>query len=307
MGHQKILSGLVALGVLAGCTTPDVGPQIAATSTAFAALKTATRPTLEAKSKAEFEAAEERMIQNGELIVLTTGDCLPEGLKQLDLKKPFKPCALQSQVDVVSGPVNASQVIALETGIEVYLASLLKLADATSATEIETQTAALIVAVQSLADKKNSASLTKLAAKATAEKERVAGAAGFVANQSRHRALAKAVRRAERQIKASSQTLYDYYVNNNPELIDAATSLNTKQIAMLKAAGIGNAAQHRAAIKDFRAAHTAFDTLYKADPGTWYAIFARAHTALHKRLQSGGDVDDLITTIDALEALKPTP
>lgn len=306
MTHQIVFASVAALGLVTACATPDVSAELKATTTAFEALKAATRPELEVQSKAELSAATEQMIKAKQLVLNTTGICQPVGaLTDKRLTTVPEPCGLQSLVKVNSKTITATQIIAFETALDVYLKSLLALAGASSADEIETQSGKLIYAVAALADVQPSPTLTRLAQAATDEKDRLSGAAGTVADQLRHQALAKAIRRGDKRIQSAVIEIYKFYENQNPALSNAALAVSAAENRMTTQRSTGTVAGYAESIQDLQAAYQTFEKLAKTDPGTWYQKFAKAHSALHAHIQSGGNIEDLMQAIDALIALKP--
>lgn len=306
MTHLTTFVGIAALSCLVACTTPDISAELEATSTAFDAMKAATRPALEAQSEVEVAAETDRMIEAKELVFRTSGVCLPAGiLESADFASPLTPCAFTSDVDVISGPINASQVIALETGLEAYLLSLSELADASSVAEVEAATDSFIDAFASLTLVKPFLSLAPLAQKITSEGERVSSGSSLLVKQLRHLALSKAVRQADSEISEAAAKIYSFYERRNPALSDAALALSSAEQTMTKARLKGSVAEYRASIQAFKEAFEVYTDLSKRDPSTWYQTFASAHSELNVQLQSGGGLDDLIAAINDLTALKP--
>lgn len=300
------LFGLLLLS--AGCTTPDVSQEINETQAAFDALVKNTRPAVAEESAQEILQAEEILVANGDQAVAVRGDCRPAAEAYgVPIAAYSGPCRLESQANLVQPgiPANATQVLALETALAAYLLALADLANATSVNDAQKHTANLIASLDALAARRVSPQVKRLAKAASEDKDRIVGAVGFVVNQYRHNALRRAVARAESVLEEAGPVLVAYHSKRNPAVERAAKALNDAQRRANEARENGSPAHHRAAIAEIKRTFAVREALASKDPALWYVRFLRAHTALHARLQGGGDLDDLSAAIDELAALKP--
>lgn len=183
------------VGLLAGCTTPDLGPSVQDAQTLLDAAAKSTAKPLEAQARRELAQSEAALAETDGRIVSLSPGCLQR--LNTDLALSVDQCRVVEHAKPLAGAVNATQVLFAQTVMRDYFAALSELTLAKSPAEIRANANALGAAIQDVSKSRDSAGLARLATKARARGPAVAAVLGFAAEQARAAAMRRTVRQAD--------------------------------------------------------------------------------------------------------------
>ncbi|WP_147114698.1 hypothetical protein [Tateyamaria sp. syn59] len=293
------LTLLLCSAALAGCTTPDVTSNIETAQTLTRELQKPLQASLAQRAAADRQAAEEALIARNKAVLDLSG-CDP--LDDIDPDAQMPDCRLISFADPTLGDVNAYSVLEFVDLLDGYFAALANLATSTTADSIQTQSAALLAALETTGQGRSDA-LGKLADFGARNKGTVPALSGFAANQYRTTALRRVVAKAHPVIVEGVTFASVYFDGEDSSMRKAQDRLLLAWQQADDAVRNKDPIAHRAAVKAMKSAHTEFRNEQGKSPATALKALARHHALLLDHLNGTRNSAEVLQTLSQIDEI----
>lgn len=305
LGPMRAQTGSALLLVVAACTTPDIGPDVAA----FGKAVTQSAEPI-AKQLQQEMAVEERRIRNrriaaGQSVYTVTPQCYFAGQGLVDANTAATGrCALEPTYTAELAQTEAARMNRLMGGLRAYLAALqaLQTHDGSASGQIAGQ---IVTQMNDLADTTDSRGLQRLALMLTSRQAAISGGVDIVVSQAQYSALRRAVTGADPAVTQVASILEAHFDNQpgNPH-IAATTRLRAAERRVQDLRNSGNPQAYGAALTQLEARIVEAERARQDSPSAALSSIAKTHRALANRLRRPADANELIGFLEQLNMLR---
>lgn len=297
---RKAIAAFALYFAVAGCTTPEIGVEIAALGEGGTAATDALKPELEALAEAEREALLDSAIADRDIVYRTTQGCAlyanrVPGASASD-------CQILNETLDAPAPGSARRALAQLETLGAYSKALTALAESNSPTEIGTATTAAVAAIDDLSKTPPGAGLADYAARLADRQTAIQTVATRAALQAKYNALRRVVHSADPAVGTVLDAVVAYYDQSVGVKEQAAfNAMKRAEDRMRDMRRTGSVAQYRESVASFETAFTAYKAAVESSPVELVTGFRNAHAALERRLQSPDDTDEIVAYLKQLK------
>lgn len=305
--ERGLLAGASCAALLAfcaGCTAPDLSPQIAQAQALVAATSEQTEPSLSAAAAEDLRVAERAAAERREVFVDLPTGCVAR--LATDLSNDVSDCQMRSFALPDDETVNAVQVQQALAAIDQYFVVLLDLATTDAPADIRAKADLLVAALEGSAGTRSTASLQQLAQAAGQRGPAVAASAGFLAERARVMALRRAMKEADGLIDELVRGMQPVLLRLGDPAADARGGVVAARGAYFAAQENGTVDQQVAAAARYRAA---VDAMHKSEAQSAIRrlyLVRDLHAAMLRRLTgtpSLAEIESLVAQIAEIKTL----
>ncbi len=299
---MRAFNVVVCCSVILGCTTPDVGPEVEAFSSAVSSTSTDYRRSLGISDTTVLDERIEAVIADRTRIVQPTADCasVVAEVEGADIAR----CTLDWSATTLPEGSLGRAALQLELVGE-YVSALALLASSKSSSEIASATGAAIASLGQLGSAAGSEGLSAVAASLKERTPGVTGVLSFALEQKRFRLLRQITSEADEPLQRILGSLEDTAIargERSPE--DAFGDMVAAKAAMDTAKLDGSDAEYRAGLQGFLAAHEEFVAFAKTGLTMRLRLIGQTHAAVVERLKRPGSADEIVVLLEKLKSIE---
>jgi hypothetical protein len=287
---------------LTGCTTPDLGPEVVAFSSAVDSVSNDYRKTLQITGTTVLDERIDAVVADRTRVIQPTSGCVAVAaeVEGADISR----CTLDwSATTLPEGSLGRAS-LQLDLIAE-YVSALTLLATSKSSAEVASATGAAIASLGQLGAATGSDGLSSVAAKLKERTPGITGALTFALEQKRFRLLRQITADADEPLQRILRSLEQTAVARGERSADDAFREFTAANAAMDDAKLdGSDPEYRLAIRNFLAAHEAYVRFAKTGLTMRLRLIAQTHAAVADRLKRPANAEDIVALLEKLKSIE---
>lgn len=314
MRRSRVITSVILSVVAAGCTTPDVRPEVAA----FAAAVSTGNTNLSADLEVEYSNLEASLREakiEARALVFTTNPSCDLLTVQLDdeselsdhvLRTRGDTCIMDARYQRELDNSDIAKARRNSRALDDYVTGLLLMSATEEPAKIQDAADAFLAALAELGNAQGGARSVNLASQISENRQGTSLLAGQLAKQYQYQILRRSIRSAGPKVDQITRELLAFHERHptNPLAVAQGNLISTARKMHDLAVPSTPVATYRAAVEAYEAAVATLNEAYQKSPSGRLGAIRETHRALVRRLNNPSNIEDLTNLVSQIEALR---